>query len=291
MSGRWITGELGAKKIEACASVFFPLCLDRLSSVLPGNFVPWMASPKLSKDFYGKIDFPEWKVGAKIEFDQKNLEAQQFFLDLAIKDSEINITTRMRVFENIIKQEQAIAIYQSALELTHAWPRWQRNLFENIVKSIVPVWVPQKGRQDGNSFTDPDFLGAIFTSIDPRSPFPDITLNITFAHELGHLCLMFYQFSGDLFFGNKKEVYSGVRKTTRPIVAAFHAAVALTYMITAARSLLANVAKEDVYKSAYLNALLSDYSSNLEVSLKEIDQIEKSPLCADLMRDLWESIR
>jgi HEXXH motif-containing protein len=148
----------------------------------------------------------------------------------------------------------------------------------------VPVCKAGTYVETGETFSDHHFIGAIFTSVEYQFPYPDLSLNVSFAHELGHQALTIYQHSGDMLFGSDAWVYSGVRKTERPIVSALHAAVALAYMIEAIRSLLRS--ERDIGKTGYLHALLDEYTSGLRQGLSALAPFPKSELCENIVKDL-----
>ena len=151
-------------------------------------------------------------------------------------DTEV-ITRKLKIdiFHEILDSKpNSLENYEQAVRLIKHWPNWQQELFQSIVKSVLPLCDAETRQECDNSFGTRHCVGAIFTGITLSSPYPDISLNISFAHELGHQALMHYQVATEILPDAVEWIYSGVRKTLRPPISALHAAVALSYMIVSA---------------------------------------------------------
>jgi len=288
----WIIHDKGSLKLSLAAETFYRSCLKRIGCEnLPlTEYQPWMSSPVFAKIYLEKADyFTITKPQKVLDFDPAFLKGIDKILrcepSLPILDSDLKLDIFQEIATN---RKRSVEIYEKSLNLISEWEPWQSKAFFAIIKSIIPISSGGKNDEDGNAFSDHHMIGAIFTSVEYRSPFPEISLNISFAHELGHQALMLYQNSGDMFFGNDSWVYSGVRKTLRPVVASFHAAVALSYMIECIRSLLRNSTEPD--KSAFLKVLLDEYRIGLESGINAIAELPKSDLCDLILNDLKLSL-
>ena len=286
--GRWIIHEVGYQKVLACSNAFYTSCTKRFSkdSGTTLDYLPWMASPVLAKIIISNpSEFDVVTNSSVFCFEENYLQSIARFLNKAIETDAIREFPRLRVFKEIKSvRPSSIVVHEKALSLVENWQPWQKLMFSSLVKSIIPICWLNSSTENGNSFSDHNFIGAIFTSVDPKSPFPDLTLNIAFAHELGHQALMIYQHSGDLFFNTDEWVYSGIRKTLRPAVSAFHAVVALAFMIECAKNLL----EKEVIPSriAYLRARLNQSLTDINLGLKAFIDLPKSELCNWIYRDL-----
>jgi HEXXH motif-containing protein len=252
--GQWISHKDGAAKISACAHVFFQSCIDRIQ--LPDhsglNYQPWMAAPDLVTSVIASgrpiHDFCTTEIlNLSAEYGENVNSLLRF---VAEQDGQKGSLDDVRVFSEIAdcKNQKFREIFAEALRLTEHWSPWMQVVFKRVVKSIVPV-VSIKDNSEGFSFTDHNFIGAIFASVDTRTPYPGLLLNTFLAHELGHNALMIYQHAGNFFYESDEWIYSGIRKTLRPVVASFHAAVALAYLIDCTSALLKS--RTDVAEKAY----------------------------------------
>ncbi len=286
--GRWIIHEVGCQKTIACSKVFYSSCVERLKDMLGYSidYIPWMASPSLAKAFEERpSDFDAIRAKNILDFNVRYLSSIDNFLSASILLQETKMSASTRVFQEISRSGPiSIGIYDKALALSNNWQPWMKLMLRAVVKSIIPICRSDSQIEDGNSFSDHHFIGAIFTSVDPRSPFPDLTLNISFAHELAHQALMIYQHSGDLLLSSEDWVYSGVRKTLRPAIASLHAALALAFMIECTEALIRE--ETDALRIAYLRAILSENRKNLGLGLVALAELRKSELCQWIYDDL-----
>lgn len=104
----------------------------------------------------------------------------------------------------------------------------------SLIRCIVPL-TPLEGkslRENGSGSSVHWFKGAIFLSPPVESPHAHLELILNIVHELGHQSLMIYQDSDEIIYnGLNVEVYSSIRKTSRPAIMSFHALVAVYYML------------------------------------------------------------
>jgi hypothetical protein len=286
--GQWFCHEAAALKIMVISHSFYASCLDRINRKGGSyrSYLPWMASPNISLHEAGlQQKRPQLYPASLFDCSEPYLKYMNSYLDLAMDKGWMRRADFIRVFHELqSKSSSSIDIYREAISLVDHWPLWQRDVFRSIVKSIVPLCVnEEQAYENGHSFSDHHFVGAVFTSIDPRSPYPDLTLNIAFSHELAHQVLIFYQHSSDLLENTAELVYSGIRKTLRPAISAFHAAGALCYMIETTKALIRR--ENDVCRNAYLRSKLAEYSEGLIAGMKALKHLGRNQLCDDIMND------
>ncbi len=288
IEGKWICHGRGAAKIAASSLAFYQSCVARINDPRAVKYQPWMSSHHLAKYVFSTYADTDGFGTSFLLSDSLpyHTRMNELLLEVARKDpalEEIAVLAQV----NEAKFQAQFKMFQAAIGLVELWSPWMQTVFGLVIKTIIPVGVAS-GKDYGFSFTDDNFIGAIFASIDPKSPFPELLLNTYLAHELGHQALMIYQHAGDLFYATDEQVYSGVRKTLRPAVASFHAAVALAYLIDCVRSLLKY--RSDLAERAYLLALLDDYVDSLKKGLAALQPLRKSPLCEAIYQDLFTHI-
>lgn len=131
---------------------------------------------------------------------------------------------------------------EQAKLLIHNSIPWMGKLLDLLISDIWFLQQQNKVRFLGGGGSNYTTLGLFTMSFRPYSEFSDLELAISFAHELGHNCFYLIQ-AGEIPISKEswgEWVYSGVRKVQRPAYASFHAAVALTFMLEAAKGLIAN---------------------------------------------------
>jgi hypothetical protein len=248
-----------------------------------------MASPDLTKHLVanpGKIG--QYTPNNFFQVDRSYLCSLQDLLESAVSLSAMNSLENIGVFEDIEAiGRQSIQVYHAAFSLIKFWPSWLQRVWDTLVYSVVPIYEFRK--EDGRSFSDPNFVGGIFTSVDLRSLYPDLALNIVLAHEVGHQALMIYQHGSNLLDLASPWVYSGVRRTLRPAAAALHAAVALAYMIEAIEGLLK--VETDIGRVAFLRAILNDYRDSLKKGVSAQEDLSKTQLGQWIFEDLSQMSR
>ncbi len=288
--GQWISHKAGAARISACAHVFFQSCIDRIQLPDPTelHYQPWMSAP----DLVMSVMQSGRPIGDFCTREILNLSAEfgetidGLLRLVAEHDGQKGSLDDVRVFSEISdgRNDRFKEIFAEAIRLTESWSPWMQTVFKRVIKSVVPV-VSTRDNSEGFSFTDHNFIGAIFASVDTRTPYPELLLNTFLAHELGHNALMIYQHAGNFFYESDEWIYSGIRKTLRPVVASFHAAVALAYLIDCTSALMKS--RNDVAEKAYLNGLLNEYRNSLQTGLEALSHVRKSELCQSIYDDIF----
>ena len=286
--GRWFVHSLGSEKLGIAFDIFFNGCLSRLGKVgiQTSEYLPWMSSSEFVKELKNSQGQPNFKKSAGVlDFATDFLESiehsqtQSPHLNL-FKDAEDS-----RIFTRIeIQRPQSVEIFKKAYENIGYWPSWQSNLFRTAIKLIIPICHAKTSLELGNSFTCKSAIGVIFASADQNTPYPDIILNIAFAHELAHHALLIYQMGGDLLHDSNASTYSAIRRTLRPAVSAFHAVAALVYMIECANGLLRY--ERSLSRIAYLKAMLEDYENSLQLGLNALQPLKTTEIGSKILGDL-----
>jgi hypothetical protein len=132
----------------------------------------------------------------------------------------------VRVFSDIAEvMPDAGNLYWSAIELLKKVDRWYL-LFTSLVDVVIPL-----DRQFITGLSSHYCRGAIFIAFFPNLGHEDLAVGL--VHETAHQYLNVCE-SADTLIASAIDtpVYSGVRKTTRPAIQAFHAAAALSFMLS-----------------------------------------------------------
>lgn len=289
--GMWYTDEVGALKMIACGTAFYKSCVERLHLDYKGSldYQAWMASPYLSQILNSNPDINFSRIQPKeiLCFDSNMLKEYDFFVQKIAESGISEGFSNQRVFHEINKYHRCMEIYSDAVKYIELWPEWMRILFSSLIKKIIPV-CDKQGVERGISFTDPNLIGNIYSSIKYQAPFPVLRLNIDLAHELAHQSLMIYQHAGDILLGSKEWVYSGVREVERPAISSFHACGALVYMSKCVKHLMLGI--EDIAQKAYLSALLLDFNKNLVKGIKAIEHLPMSDLGKNIFNDIRNAV-
>ncbi len=282
----WILGRSGQLKLATISQSYFLNCVRRLNLSPETSYLPWMSSDDICLAYLGKDEKPSL-LNPATQFDFRSAYLRMFLNLFSLSPGTEVFTKGLKIdiFHEILDaMPHSLETYDQAVRLIKHWSDWQQELFQGIVKSVLPLCAADTRQECDNSFGTRHCVGAIFTGITLSSPYPDISLNISFAHELGHQALMHYQFASEILPDAEEWIYSGVRKTLRPPISALHAAVALSYMIECCRGLIYN--ENDIARRAFLNALLSEYHDALSKGLKALQPVPKSKLAELIIGDL-----
>ena len=151
---------------------------------------------------------------------------------------------------------------------------------------ICPVISTDKGRK-GWAMTDLRLIGNIFISLQPM-PNNLILQSFSIAHELSHNLFMIYQiaarpFSKDIEFTT---VYSGIRKTNRPIFGALLALGALGYMHHLGLQFLDQSTYFKNKEINFIKTLTNEYEKSLKLGIESFNDVKLNALGNILIRDL-----
>jgi hypothetical protein len=283
-SGKWICGSGAEKNIPLIAAVMRGAFVSKRFGDRGAEYEWWMSCD----NFHGLVARPI-KPKKIDDFSSDFLADVSKLMSQSGRDTLISLG-EARVYVDILqKSPGSAAIFSDAISLIDRWGEWQKTVFRSLITSIIPIYSTFDGAERGVGFTDHNFMGAVFVSVERQSPYPDIALNISLAHELGHLAMMLYQFSENLLYETKEWVYSGVRKVERPALMSLHASVALSYMIASARSLLSESNPHS--RNAYIQALIDEYESSLRAGLSALGHLEKTYLCEQIINDLTTQLQ
>lgn len=188
--------------------------------------------------------------------------------------------------DNFIDREPtAVSEVECALSLVERNSPWISAIINEVVKELCFCSKYDDTRFVGGS-SDHRLIGTIFCSL---CPYPDniLDLAISLVHEVGHQSLIIYQLGQDPISEQNTEnvVYSGVRKTLRPIYGSFHAVVALGFMVSfcydVAQSKFENSEVVDVARARTIM-----YNTDLKNGLAALRDVELSELGVLVVNDL-----
>lgn len=127
---------------------------------------------------------------------------------------------------------EEIAKFNRAIEIVRTDDGFFGRISPFFGAHIVPLEAPSSYARRGIGFSNLLLRGAIFLSPPSDEAFGELELAANMAHELGHQSLFILQSRDRIILSDMNElVYSGIRRTERPAIKSFHAAVALGSMI------------------------------------------------------------
>lgn len=283
-SGKWICGSGAKKNIPLIATAMREAFVVKRFGNRGVEYEWWMSCD----NFHGLAACPT-KPKRIDDFSSDFLGDVSAMISKSGRDTLISMGEACVYVDILQKNPGSAAIFTDAIKLIDRWEEWQRTVFLSLISSVIPIYSTFDGSERGVGFTDHNFMGAVFVSVERQSPYPDIALNISIAHELGHLAMMLYQFSENLLYETKEWVYSGVRKVERPALMSLHASVALSYMIASARSLLNSSNSHS--RNAYIHALIDEYESSLRAGLSALRHLDRTLLCEQIISDLTTQLQ
>lgn len=203
------------------------------------NYQPWMSHVEHRQAFSKLYPFLDYDQSAPTIVHGENLAGmsdiiQRKLAGLAFLDQK---AANFALASHQDQQtESFVALVESVLKFNkaHCPNSWKRIL--SSVTHIIPVVAKDPAqnpsRRDGSGFSNHLFRGAVFLSL-PRvedTAFFELALNL--IHECGHQALMVYQCSDEILNEDlSSPIYSVIRKTERPAILSFHAAIATAYMV------------------------------------------------------------
>ncbi len=198
------------------------------------QYSPWMSIP------FRMLHQPtvfDWAPQSR-RFELADHESVKTILDAIDPECEVIPTHEnheMHLLDLNVDQNKEFnqRIIEAESKLISVIPEFERLMDWMIVKHL-PFKVHEEWKDEANdqnqAMSTLWFKGVVFSSFEPKVAMDVLAESI--AHEIAHQVIIHYQLNDVLIKGNLNEpVYSGVRKTNRPAIAAFHAAAALTYMI------------------------------------------------------------
>jgi hypothetical protein len=196
------------------------------------------------------------------------------------------------IFTDIMSSvPEALAEAREALSIINSCGGWISNMLTSVAYEIIPLKGANGELRSQNGFSDYNLLGSIFLGFYSGQQ-RVIDLAIAIVHELGHQVLMLQQAGqSPLEDGSfQKMIYSGVRKTERPAIAAFHAVIALTYMNEMYKQLLNTYHFDNASQKSYCEAMYTKNNSDLLDGLKAIDNVELTKVGERIIADVKSTL-
>ena len=269
-----IFGELGSSRIVAIANEMRKLYVKRVTerySIQGIKYCPWLGLDNfLPKGSIGNLMFENYT--------KPTIELSPAQLTTLKQLSTFKRTNKLLVDPledwTILdgSDQKTVSATGNLFKNAHNILVSSSEYFAILFREIIDIVVPLNDYLDfERGFSNHYTKGAIFLS--PRSGyFAEIKLAISMAHEIGHQVLMLYQITDSIILDGQKNipVYSGVRKTFRPAMQTYHAAIALSFMILACDELANYFDVED--KLNFIKSTKKDCTENL---LKTIEDLKK----------------
>lgn len=264
----WFFGKSGFNKLRELSKAFKAKTLKLVNSVLDTDYKvysPWMSNLEHLHNLSMLFEIDDL-----ILLDQSSSEKLEAHYLTDENDRNLSLGD-----VSVHKLETLNA----AVALVHSDDKDIAELFDELIKHVVPINTNHLQFQStGVGFSTHLAKGSIFLSI----PNKKLELAINIAHELGHQCLYIYQTADPIIAqGLDTPVFSYVRKTNRPAIQAFHATVALAFMIRFLTQITPEE-RERKYYSMVLNSLRDDFMK----SLNTYDSVQFTELGHLLYKDL-----
>ncbi|MDQ3230221.1 MAG: HEXXH motif-containing putative peptide modification protein [Pseudobdellovibrionaceae bacterium] len=289
-SCKWIAHGAGARKIAYLSTLYFSKVTNEASIFYRRRipfYYPWMSSyqeiPTWPSDLENLLDFQRdlFPVDQTYLTCLKDLFEKYDIPILHLK----NEPQKLFVYPQAIRQHpNYLALYSEGWGLMCKANPWMANIAKKLVKQVIPV--TRDGKRAGSSSSILS-IGYLYMGLPHGEAWKHpIDLAIGFAHEIGHHSLMIYQNCDRILTSEFHDMaYSGVRKTQRPVLMVFHAAVALTFMLECAKGLQTCFAS-DTRERSYVESLTLQKRRDLELTLKGLERFEFTELGRSIMEDM-----
>ena len=287
----WLFGSNGFKRLEQLAVVVKSQYESHASERYG---VHSKFHPVMSFDFVGRrsketkqflydyasnsADLVESNVDVRISLSKLLGEksAPFFYADQNITWLSIDMSPDIKEWSSEI--QKSITLLRSSSESI-------ASKFDLLVKKITPVrsFNGHLLRPMGSGLSAHWYIGGLFMGMPIDFPHRTVELAINLAHELGHQALMIYQQADSIIEGNlEAEVYSAIRRTNRPAILSFHAAVALGFM---AEFILA-VPESCKEGRRYVLSRRAEISDSLTIALSALKDVKLTALGKEIFLDL-----
>lgn len=269
----WFFGRSGFLKLRELNDAFKAKTLDHVNSVLKtkyANYSPWMSNLENLSSLQAFFE-----VDKLILIDHKEIETlEQLYL--------LDENEKTLALGNVSNQE--LQTFENAISLVQNANNDISELFNDVIKHIVPLNTNGSNFQSiGIGFSEHLAKGCIFLSVPKMKVAKELQLATNIAHELGHQCLYIYQTADPIIkSGIHDPVFSYVRKANRPAIQAFHATVALAFMVRFLTQLTPS-AEDGEYYEQCLKALKNDFVESLNAYM--------NVTFSELGRFLYEDLR
>ena len=264
----WFFGKSGADKISELNAAFKAKALELVNSILDTDYKiysPWMSNLEHLHDLSTLFEIDDL-----ILLDQNSSEKLEAHYLTNENDKNLSLGD-VSVHE--------LETLNAAVDLVQGDDKDIAELFDEIIKHVVPINTNHlRNKNAGIGFSTHLAKGSVFLSV----PNKKLELAINIAHELGHQCLYIYQTADPIIAqGLDAPVFSYVRKTNRPAIQAFHATVALAFMVRFLTQITPEE-REQKYHNQVLNSLKDDFVK----SLNAYDSVQFTELGQLLYKDL-----
>ncbi len=278
----WIAGNEGTEKLVPLISSL----QNRLVEVTSKNrgiefkyYAPWMSSSLISETFdpnffrcQNELVITDQQC---LEYLRKQYDLHREPLLYVKEENEGQIVIWTDIESQNLDAKNYISQSWSLVESTY---EWLKTLMKVLIKHVIPITplVPVKGICSISSHLS---FGNIYLGLpDDCDECSIIDLAISIGHEIGHHALFTYQFGSKILEkGYHLSAYSGVRKTYRPIMMAFHACVALYYMSLVSQALSRNSQLSHKGRE-YAGKQFKVMQNNLTKGLKPFEKVPLSDI-------------
>ena len=265
----WFFGQAGVSKLKELGNAFKAKTVQLVNSMLNANYKgysPWMSNLAHLHDLSSLFVVDD----CILQDPSYSEKLEQRYLN-SDRDKELSLG-------NMSAQE--LDLLNASIELVHSSGDDVSELFSEVVKHVVPINTAKLKAQNNIGFSTHLAKGSIFLSV-PNTTLP---LAINIAHELGHQCLYLYQTADPIIAqGLDTPIFSYVRKTHRPAIQAFHASVALAFMVRFLKQIQPSRGEQSYYQDV-LQRLRSDFKRSLD----EYDSVVFTELGQVLYEDMRE---
>jgi HEXXH motif-containing protein len=174
---------------------------------------------------------------------------------------------------------------------THAPLSYQR--LSILVHEILPLSSGDdrllNGAATGQGLSSAHYLGGIFIA-PPRGRGTDedlVQLMLNLMHEVGHQMLFLLQASDTLVLNPKEQVYSPVRKVSRPVLRSMHACSAAAMMLELCEEIRINGAWSSAAARQF-QLHSGEQSQGLRIGLKSLSGVGLTPVGSKVCRQWIE---
>lgn len=288
--GSWISGQSGTRRLtELSESVRDAYCdLAAAEFGIHGAFDPNMC-------LLGKPSVSPTSVGSLVALSKANgvlasgdlvSELKQILGNENHPFEKVDSSLiRFRIVDSHLSSKHSDAI-QNSIGLLRDSSDSLAKRFDQLVLRVIPI----EGRNGemvrpmGSGMSVHWNLGCLF--LCPPIHFADQPLEfaVNLAHELGHQSLMIYQHSDNIIAGDvDRPVFSAIRRTHRPAILSFHAAVALGSM---SEFLISYLSGSSSLHRDYAARRLREISSDLSIAITSFKNVALTELGAEIKAEL-----
>ena len=295
-NGNWLVGPVATDHLCKLGHALFEKYLERIETGYGSRFVkyqPWMSCTDKGHQLLRHFAMKQRSSSVVPEIISNNEDlkvlSQTFKGDQEDPFGALGYPARnFRMAENKfeidsnfvkIAEESISLIRQASIDLSK-----QMDMFMLEIIPLVP-FENAKMREMGSGLSLHWYKGGIFVAPPRDFLHRNLELAINLVHELGHQTLMIYQCADPLIESDLiSPIYSAVRKTERPAIMSFHAAVALIYMSWFLVEYL-HLSPLETAEKAYAEKRLQECLSDLDSNLVALENVKLSPLGIEIAKE------